>query len=272
MGGSAICRAKQILRGFMASIWFVRGGGKVYGPLDSGKLKQLVADGKIDQTTEVAQNQNGPWVPAGKVKGLFVQPPIPANPAPPPSAAAARATVGTPLAVIAPARVVTPVAPKKRGGYVDSNLQSNEQVVYRAHLHWFYFLRPILWFAFAFILFWTGSNMNASETSTGLWAIVLGVIVILVGIFSAIAHAITYKTSEFAVTSRRVVMKQGFIRRKTMELMLGKVDSLAVDQGIFGRIFGFGTVRITVATEKQTFPFLANPLEFRRQVQSHTQT
>ena len=60
----------------MASIWFVRGGRKVYGPLDSAKLKQLAAAGKIDQTTKVAQNQNGPWVPAGKVKGLFEAPPV----------------------------------------------------------------------------------------------------------------------------------------------------------------------------------------------------
>ena len=112
--------------------------------------------------------------------------------------------------------------------------------------------------------------MNASERDAGLGAIILGVLVVLVGIFSSISHVITYKTSEFAVTNRRVIMKQGFIRRKTMELMLGKVDSLAVDQGIFARIFGFGTVRVTVATEKQSFPFLANPLEFRRQVQLQT--
>ena len=67
-------------------------------------------------------------------------------------------------------------------------------------------------------------------------------------------------------------MKQGFIRRRTLELMLGKVDSLSVEQGILGRIFGYGSVRVTVATEKQRFDFLANPLEFRRQVQMHTPT
>jgi membrane protein YdbS with pleckstrin-like domain len=255
----------------MASSWFVRGNGKVYGPLDSAKLKQLVADGKIDQTTEVAQQQNGPWVPAGRVKGLFVQPPIPADPAPAPRAT--KAPAATAVAAIAPAPVALPTAQpvaRKRGGYVDSNLLPNEQVVYRANLHWFYFLRPILWFAFAFFLFRTGASMNASERDAGLGAIILGVLVVFAGIFSAIAHVITYKTSEFAVTNRRVIMKQGFIRRKTMELMLGKVDSLAVDQGIFGRIFGFGTVRVTVATEKQSFPFLAKPLEFRRQVQLQT--
>lgn len=54
----------------MASIWFVRCGGKVYGPLDSAKLKQLAAAGKIVANTDVAQSQDGPWFAAGKVKGL----------------------------------------------------------------------------------------------------------------------------------------------------------------------------------------------------------
>lgn len=257
----------------MAASWFVRGGGKVYGPLDSAKLRQLVADGKIDQTTEVAQSQAGPWVPAGKVKGLFIQPPIPSPSAKPTPAAIPVPPVKDPPPAVAvpatPAAEAQPVA-KRRGGYVEANLLPNEKVVYRGYLHWFYFLRPLFWFALAFFLFRTGSSMNANERDAGLGAVVIGVLLIFVGIFSAIAHFITYKTSEFAVTNRRVIMKQGFIRRKTMELMLGKVDSLAVDQGIFGRIFGFGTVRVTVATEKQSFPFLANPLEFRRQVQLHT--
>jgi len=255
----------------MPSSWFVRGNGKVYGPLDSAKLKKLVADGKIDQTTEVAQNHNGPWLAAGKVKGLFVQPPIP-TPVAATAIVAATPVVKAPSPV-APIPVPTttpPPAPSRRGGYVASNLLPNEQIVYRGNLHWLYFLRPLLWFAFAFFLFRTGANMNAGERDAGIGAIVLGVLVVFVGIASMISHVITYVTSEFAVTNRRVIMKQGFIRRKTMELMLGKVDSLAIDQGILGRIAGFGTVRVSVATEKQSFRFLANPLEFRRQVQLQT--
>lgn len=61
----------------MGAVWFVRGGGKVYGPLDSARLKQLVVDGKIDQRTEVAQSADGPWHPAGNVKGLFLPPVVP---------------------------------------------------------------------------------------------------------------------------------------------------------------------------------------------------
>jgi membrane protein YdbS with pleckstrin-like domain len=249
----------------MPQSWFVRGSGKVYGPLDSAKLKQLVASGKIDQNTEVAQQHHGPWFPAGRVKGLFVQPPLPA-PAPAPQIPPATLTQKPSQALVASA---TP-SPKKQGGYVDSNLLPNESVIYRGRLHWLFFLRPILWIAFAFLLFFMSSSFSEGDEDAGRGAIVVGVLLLLIGIVSAISHAITYKTSEFAVTTRRVIMKQGFIRRKTMELMLGKVDSLAVDQGILGRMFGYGTVRVTVATEKQSFPFLSDPLEFRRQVQIQT--
>lgn len=262
----------------MAASWFVRGGGKVYGPLEPAKLKQLVAEGKINEATEIAQNYGGPWYPAGRVKGLFPprvaptpQPPSAIKPGVPPSSyhQTIPTTVAPPPAAIT---VVSPAIKRRRGGYVESNLLPHEDVVYRGHLHWYFFLRPITWFALAFFLFRTGSQMNASERDSGLALIVIGVLVVLIAIASTIEHLITYWTSEFAVTNRRVIMKQGFIRRKTMELMLGKVDSLSVDQGILGRILGFGTVRVSVATENQNFRFLANPLEFRRQVQLHTPT
>jgi hypothetical protein len=55
----------------MASQWFVRGGGKVYGPLDDARLRRLVADGKIDGRTDIATAATGPWHPAARVRGLF---------------------------------------------------------------------------------------------------------------------------------------------------------------------------------------------------------
>ena len=85
----------------MAGVWFVRGGGKVYGPFDSVKFKKIVEDRKIDQTTEIAQNQNGPWVPAGKVKGLFEAHPVTPAYAPKPQAyAAPQPYISPPLAPI----------------------------------------------------------------------------------------------------------------------------------------------------------------------------
>jgi membrane protein YdbS with pleckstrin-like domain len=253
----------------MASEWFVRGGGKVYGPLDSSKLRQLVADGKINESTDVSQSQSGPWSPAGKVRGLFgnatppqvsvtVSPPRPAPTQPSHSAA--------PAASMPQHKSAT----RRRGGYVDANLLPNEDVMYRGSLHWFYFIRPLVWLCLAVIMFSVSKSMNEAKADSGLGATIAGILALIAALGSLCLRFIGYITSEFAVTNKRVIMKQGFIRRKTLELMLGKVDSLAVTQGILGRIFGYGTVRVTVATEKQTFSFLANPLEFRRQVQGRT--
>jgi hypothetical protein len=55
----------------MASQWFVRGGGKVYGPVDDAQLRRLVAERKMDAATEVATQASGPWHPAGRIRGLF---------------------------------------------------------------------------------------------------------------------------------------------------------------------------------------------------------
>lgn len=54
-----------------AQQWFVRVGGKVYGPLDGLRLKQLASEGKINRHTDVSLAAAGPWHPAENVKGLF---------------------------------------------------------------------------------------------------------------------------------------------------------------------------------------------------------
>jgi hypothetical protein len=66
----------------MSAQWFVRAGGKVFGPFDSARLKSLVAEGKINKVTEIAQSSNGPWGSAGNVKGLFAGPAASPPPAP----------------------------------------------------------------------------------------------------------------------------------------------------------------------------------------------
>jgi hypothetical protein len=58
------------------------------------------------------------------------------------------------------------------------------------------------------------------------------------------------------------------LRRKTIELLLPKIESVSVDQGLMGRMFDYGTivVRGTGGTA-EPFKTVRSPLEFRRQVQ-----
>ena len=76
---------------------------------------------------------------------------------------------------------------------------------------------------------------------------------------------IRYKSTEVAVTTRRVIVKTGFISRKTVEINLNKVESLQVDQGLLGRMLNFGTLVIAgTGTSHEPIVGISEPLEFRK--------
>ncbi|MDQ3673152.1 MAG: PH domain-containing protein, partial [Gemmatimonadota bacterium] len=80
---------------------------------------------------------------------------------------------------------------------------------------------------------------------------------------------ILYTTSEFAVTNKRVVIKVGWLSRRTVETMLSKVEGINVDQSFVGRLFGYGSIIITgTGGSQEPFRNIGNPFEFRRQVQA----
>ena len=145
-------------------------------------------------------------------------------------------------------------------GYVDEHLLPGEQVIYTGHLHKLTYFVPVL-AAIALI-------------GIGGWAITSGMTPVAIIAFVAAllplvwAH-INYTSSEFAVTDKRVIIKTGFVQRRTLETMLGKVEGISVDQTIAGRMLGFGTITVTgTGGTKEPFANIAKPLEFRRQVQA----
>ena len=74
-------------------------------------------------------------------------------------------------------------------------------------------------------------------------------------------------TTEIAVTSRRIIRKQGFIWRKTKEIALDKVESVDVDQSIPGRIFDYGDVLVHGTGQAiEELKLIASPIEFRNHV------
>lgn len=141
-------------------------------------------------------------------------------------------------------------------GYVDNNLMNDEKVVYKANIHWFIFVPGIIFFVIGIVEF------GSSEESGGS---IFGLLAILIAIFLLIKAFITKVTTELAITSKRVIAKVGLIRRNTVELNHSKVESFNIDQSIFGRIFGFGTLIVNgTGGGKTPIPSIDNPLEFRR--------
>lgn len=142
-------------------------------------------------------------------------------------------------------------------GFIESNLMQDERVLGRASLHWIVFIWPAIWLALAVILFSSGGD----TAGAGAFPLILA---LATGLFSFI----NLKTSEFGVTNKRVLMKTGLIRRNSFEVLLSKVEGIQLNQGILGRVLGYGTIVVTGAGgSADPFRRIASPLDFRRKVQ-----
>lgn len=98
--------------------------------------------------------------------------------------------------------------------------------------------------------------------------IALGILLLPVfglGLIFLLSAYIKYKTTELAITNRRVIAKFGLISRRTVELNINKVESIQVDQSVPGRMFNYGTLVISGAGESQApIPGISDPMAFRR--------
>jgi len=136
--------------------------------------------------------------------------------------------------------------------YIRQNLMDGEEVVDTASIHWFVYVP------------------GAILTGAGLWASAffeqtIGMLMFVMGVFLLVRALIIRRTTEIAVTSRRVMIKKGLIRRITMEMNHGRIESYNVDQSILGRIFGYGTLVVNgTGTGHEVIEMIDNPLEFRR--------
>jgi uncharacterized membrane protein YdbT with pleckstrin-like domain len=146
--------------------------------------------------------------------------------------------------------------------YLDDYLLAGERIIYRAQLHWVIFGTSI-----GLVVLGSLLAIILSIYQPEYWY--LGLALAGIGLLVAIGPAIRYVTSEFAVTDKRVLGKVGFIERESDETLLSKVEAIGVDQGVIGRLLGFGTVTITGTGGTQgAFASISQPLEFRRQIQS----
>ena len=138
-------------------------------------------------------------------------------------------------------------------GYVKSSLLPDEQIVYQGTLHWKIFVPSWLVILIGIVLL--------------IFQPIVGGFVIFVGLLIGLRAFIKYQTSEFAVTTKRVIIKVGLIHRRTLELLLRQVEAISVDQTLLGRILNYGTVTLTgTGGVNEVFHDIASPLEFRRQI------
>ncbi len=124
--------------------------------------------------------------------------------------------------------------------YINQILIDGEQVIYQARLS--------LWSQFVLIL--------------------LGLVLLPLFGFGLILFLWAWlicKTTELAITNKRIISKSGIIKRTTMELRLDKIESIKVDQGVLGRMLNYGAITISgTGGDKTPIESIADPLHFQK--------
>jgi uncharacterized membrane protein YdbT with pleckstrin-like domain len=151
------------------------------------------------------------------------------------------------------------------GRYIDDILQPGEKVLYSTNAHWVFYLPAIGAWIVALVLL----ILSRSTTTPGLILLCLSAaaVVALAALYWTARAWFHRWTTETDVTNMRVVHKTGFVKRRTFEMALDKVESVDVNQSILGRILNYGDVTILgVGEGKETISTIASPLAFRSHI------
>lgn len=147
--------------------------------------------------------------------------------------------------------------------YVEKNLIDGEKLIFRTGVHWIVLFWPV---AAVVLLIAAGVSIFVLGRFVG--KIEIGTLVIAASLVYCLYAVMKRNATEIAVTNRRVIIKTGMADRRSLEIMLPKVESIGIDEPFWGRIFGYGSVVIH-GTGGTPDPFrkIAHPAEFRKHVQ-----
>jgi uncharacterized membrane protein YdbT with pleckstrin-like domain len=157
-------------------------------------------------------------------------------------------------------------------GYIEKHLISGETVLYKTRLHSVAVLFPLLLAVVlaaggAFCLYEASVDRQADPSDARIFAIA-GLVLLVVAGVTLIVAIMKRNSTEMAVTSRRVLIKSGIMSRRTIEMLLSKIESVVITEPFLGRMLGYGTVVIRgTGGTPEPFYLIANPVEFRRHVQ-----
>lgn len=130
------------------------------------------------------------------------------------------------------------------GSYIEESLSTDERIEKLFRIHWFAWVPVWLWFLLGFL-------------TVGLTWII------------ALIKGLNLKYLEQGLTNKRVILKTGVISRNSDEMKLKSIETVEISQGIFGRMFNFGSVTVTGrGTSDLTFRNIDDPMAVKRDIES----
>jgi hypothetical protein len=232
--------------------FMIRHDGRELGPYSESEVRSRLISGTI-RLSDLGWCEGATlWAPLSSFEQFapsYGEPLVP-PPVPPPATE------------IKPTPPVPSLDPKSLGSYTAATLQANERPLHHTTIHWMALMGSVVGAALSLIIIVPIAMFASWKEYYWAWFLLLLPIGIL------LSAAIAVKTSELVITDRRVIIKVGFIQRHTFEMFISKIESVAVLQGMMGRIFNYGTVEIRgTGGSSESFATIASPLQFRDAIQ-----
>ena len=135
-------------------------------------------------------------------------------------------------------------------------LNDYETLALDLHPHWWYFAESVFALVASIVL---GIIVVAMDAASGIkWVVV---VLILASAVWLLATYLKWVTTNFVITSDRVIFRHGVFAKSGIEIPLERVNSVHFDQGIFERIVGAGDLMIESGAKEgqQRFTDIRNP-------------
>lgn len=89
---------------------------------------------------------------------------------------------------------------------------------------------------------------------------------VIVGLITIWKPLFAIFTTKITITDKRVEGKIGLIKTEKMDSRIGQVTSVKVTQGLWGKVFNYGTVNINTASGTYIFKYIQSPEKVRQAI------
>lgn len=151
--------------------------------------------------------------------------------------------------------------------YVERSLGDGEQLIATGHFHWLYTFKALLAVIVPLVAL-IAVLLFARNIADG-WLVIIALILLAFGVLTFLRLMIRRWTTEIAITSHRFVEKTGLVSLRTNEIALTNIEGVRLFQGFWGRVWGYGSLRIEgTGVDAVDIPPIADPIAFRRAIET----
>jgi uncharacterized membrane protein YdbT with pleckstrin-like domain len=162
--------------------------------------------------------------------------------------------------------------------YVDSLLGEGERILYFTRHHWVTLLGRVIWrlvllalgvAAATLAILYGGQAFAALGPDPLVGSLARGAIVALLvayPIVSIVVSYVSWRGDRFIVTNFRVIHIEGILSKSVIDSSLEKVNDVALEQSVLGRLLDYGNVEIMTSSEigVNRLRRIGHPLAFKK--------